>query len=69
MPGDATPEVGALVHGVFTQADEGDRLHRALIGFGSGQATMQLFVTLPLLPAPARPSPEYSATYRHLAGF
>jgi hypothetical protein len=60
MPGDATPEVGALVHGVFTQADEGDRLHRALIGFGSGQATMQLFVTVTDLASPQKPLYEAS---------
>lgn len=60
MPRDATPEVGALVHGVFTQADEGNRLHRALIGFGSGQATMQLFVTVTDLASPQKPLYEAS---------
>jgi hypothetical protein len=55
MPGDAKPAVGAWVHGVFTQADEGNRLHRAVIGFGSGQATMQLFVTLTDLASPQKP--------------
>jgi len=53
---EARPSVGAWVHGVFTQqADEGNRLHRAVIGFGSGQATMQLFVTLTDLASPQKP--------------
>jgi hypothetical protein len=54
------PSVGAWVHGVFTQADEGNRLHRAVIGFGSGQATMQLFVTLTALWNPQKPLYETS---------
>lgn len=40
------PSSGAWVHGVFTEVDEGSRIHRAVIGFGSGQATMNLYVTL-----------------------
>jgi hypothetical protein len=60
MPGDAKPAVGAWVHGVFTQADEGNRLQRAVIGFGSGQATMQLFVTLTDLASPQKPLYETS---------
>jgi Domain of unknown function (DUF4410) len=60
MPGDAKPSVGAWVHGVFTQADEGNRLHRAVIGFGSGQATMELFVTLTDLASPQKPLYEAS---------
>ena len=54
------PSVGAWVHGVFTQADEGNRLHRAVIGFGSGQATMELFVTLTDLASPQKPLYEAS---------
>jgi hypothetical protein len=60
MPGDAKPSVGAWVHGVFTQADEGNRLHRAVIGFGSGKATMELFVTLTNLASPQKPLYEAS---------
>jgi hypothetical protein len=60
MPGDAKPSVGAWVHGVFTQADEGNRLHRAVIGFGSGQAKMELFVTLTDLASPEKPLYEAS---------
>ena len=58
--GEAKPSVGAWVHGVFTQADEGNRLHRAVIGFGSGQATMELFVTLTDLARPQKPLYEAS---------
>jgi len=61
---EARPSVGAWVHGVFTQADEGNRLHRPVIGFGSGQATMQLYVTLTDLASPQKPLYE-SAEKRH----
>jgi hypothetical protein len=52
---DAKPATGAWVHGVFTQVDEGSRLHRAVIGFGSGETKMDLFVTLTNLASPERP--------------
>jgi hypothetical protein len=56
LPGDdAKPAAGAWVHGVFTQVDEGSRLHRAVIGFGSGETKMELFVTLTNLASPERP--------------
>jgi hypothetical protein len=42
----APPSSGAWVHGVFTEVDEGNRRRRAIIGFGTGQATMDLYVTL-----------------------
>jgi Domain of unknown function (DUF4410) len=54
-PGEAQPSSGAWVHGVFTEVDEGSRLHRAMIGFGSGQATMNLYVTLTDLAHPGKP--------------
>jgi hypothetical protein len=57
---DPKPSVGAWVHGVFTQADEGNRLQRAVIGFGSGQTSMQLFVTLTDLASPQQPLYETS---------
>lgn len=53
--GDAQPTSGAWVHGVFTEVDEGSRIHRAIIGFGSGQATMNLYVTLTDLAHPDKP--------------
>jgi hypothetical protein len=59
--GDPKPETGAWVHGVFTQADEGNRIRRAVIGFGSGDASMQLYATLTDLARPERPLYETSA--------
>jgi hypothetical protein len=53
--GDPQPASGAWVHGVFTEVDEGSRIHRAVIGFGSGQATMNLYVTLTDLAHPDKP--------------
>jgi len=35
--------------------DEGNRMHRALFGFGSGEAKMELYVTLTDLAAPQKP--------------
>jgi Domain of unknown function (DUF4410) len=54
-PGQEKPTSGAWVHGVFTEADEGNRMHRAMIGFGSGEAKMELQVTLTDLAAPEKP--------------
>ncbi len=42
---DARPTQGLLVRGVFTQVDEGNRLRRAVIGFGAGDTDMQVAVT------------------------
>jgi len=55
MPGDAQPAAGALVTGVFTEVDEGNRRRRAIIGFGSGEAKMDLYVDLRDLAAPQKP--------------
>jgi len=52
---DPRPQSGEWVHGVFTQVDEGNRLHRAVIGFGSGQAKMNLFVCVTDLTKPEKP--------------
>jgi hypothetical protein len=38
-PGDYRPAVGILITGVFTELDEGNRVRRAVIGFGAGAAT------------------------------
>ena len=53
--GDTLPTSGAWVHGVFTEVDEGNRTHRAILGFGSGEAKMTLFVTLSDLANPDKP--------------
>src|ERR1700743_1615835 len=55
MPGDAPPATGALLKGVFTEVDEGNSRRRAIIGFGSGEAKMDLYVTLTDLAAPQKP--------------
>lgn len=54
-PGMEKPPMGAWVHGVFTEVDEGNRMHRAMFGFGSGEAKMELYVTLTDLSAPQKP--------------
>ena len=53
--GESRPSVGAWVHGVFTEVDEGNRRQRAVIGFGAGQSTMDLYVTLTDLSQPEKP--------------
>jgi hypothetical protein len=54
-PNDPAPSSGALVSGVFTEVDEGNRMHRALIGFGSGEVKMDLYVTMSDLTSPQKP--------------
>lgn len=51
----ARPSSGVWVHGVFTELDEGNRIRRAVIGFGSGAATMQLYVSMNDLSHPDQP--------------
>jgi hypothetical protein len=53
--GDARPTTGVWIHGVFTEVDEGNQRRRALIGFGAGQANMDLYVTLTDLANPDKP--------------
>lgn len=61
LPGTNTqPATGVWVHGVFTELDEGNRIHRAVIGFGSGEAKMQLYVSMNDLSHPGQPL--YSTT-------
>jgi hypothetical protein len=55
-PGAMPPNTGgAWVHGVFTEVDEGNSRRRAVIGFGAGQASMDLYVTLSDLAQPDKP--------------
>ncbi|PYO11692.1 MAG: hypothetical protein DMD75_10040 [Candidatus Rokuibacteriota bacterium] len=56
--GDSQPDVGWLIRGIFTQVDEGNRLHRAVIGFGAGQTELQLVVAIDDL-AQGTPKPFY----------
>ena len=41
---DPKPADGLLVRGVFTEMNEGNQMRRALLGFGSGKAKMELYV-------------------------
>ena len=42
--GVALPSDGWLLHGAFVEVDEGNRLRRAVIGFGSGATHMEVMV-------------------------
>lgn len=42
--GETFPRGGWLVRGAFVQVDEGNRLRRALVGFGSGAAKLRVVV-------------------------
>jgi hypothetical protein len=56
-PGEKPPPVnGWLLRGRFTRVDEGNRLRRAIIGFGNGGKQLQLVVSLSDL-AQATPRP------------
>ena len=37
---------GCLARGIFTEVEEGNRLRRAVIGFGQGKTDLQVFVSL-----------------------
>ena len=52
---DPGPAAGAFVHGVFTELDQGNRLHRAVIGFCAGEAQMDSYVTMNDLAHPDEP--------------
>lgn len=43
-PGQSLPPEGWLIRGVFTEADSGNTLRRAVIGFGSGKTDMEVQV-------------------------
>jgi hypothetical protein len=43
---DPLPKEGWIVRGVFTKVDEGNRLQRAAIGLGAGQADLTVIVTV-----------------------
>lgn len=45
-PGTPLPRDGWLVHGTFVEVDEGSRLRRAVIGFGSGGTQMEVMVAI-----------------------
>jgi hypothetical protein len=45
-PGSESIGAGYLVKGVFTEVDQGNRVRRAVIGFGAGEVKMQLYVNV-----------------------
>jgi hypothetical protein len=45
-PGQSIPNKGWLIKGEFLEVDEGNRLRRAVIGFGAGQTDMQIEVRI-----------------------
>jgi hypothetical protein len=46
VTGASLPGDGWLIRGVFTEIDEGSRIKRATIGFGSGATSMEVYVTV-----------------------
>jgi hypothetical protein len=52
---DPKPNSGVWLHGVFTELDEGNRMRRAIIGFGAGESKMTLYVTMNDLARPDQP--------------
>jgi len=45
-PGESLPSTGWLVRGVFTEVQEGNRVRRAVIGFGAGKTELHVLVYL-----------------------
>jgi hypothetical protein len=54
-PGEARPEEGMRIKGVFAEPDEENRLRRAVIGSGPSVGTMALFVGVGNLARPDQP--------------
>jgi hypothetical protein len=55
------PKQGWLVRGVFMKIDEGNRVKRAIIGFGSGQTDLEVATSTDELSAETAPAPLYRA--------
>jgi hypothetical protein len=45
-PGQRIPDRGWLVKGEFLEADQGDRMRRAMVGFGAGATNMEIEVSV-----------------------
>jgi hypothetical protein len=58
-PGEAPPTRGWLVRGTIQRLDEGDRLRRAVVGFGSGQTDLRVEVSIESLSSALPPQPLY----------
>ncbi len=61
------PGSGWLVRGVFLQVDEGNRLRRAVIGFGAGHTDLQVAATADDL-SRGRPAPLYDVDAQARSG-
>jgi hypothetical protein len=62
-PGESLPSTGWVVRGVFTEVREGNRLRRAVIGFGAGKTELQVLVYLDDLANGApRPFAEFNTS-------
>jgi hypothetical protein len=65
------PAQGWLVRGVFLSVDEGNRVRRAVVGFGAGQGKIELAVAIDPLPNES-PAPLYQTVEgqsdRHVPG-
>ncbi len=46
IPGTPLPDSGWLIRGVFTEVDQGKRIVRATIGFGTGSTKMEVYVKI-----------------------
>ena len=66
LPGAALSPTGWEVRGVFLSVDEGNRLRRAMVGFGAGQTDFQVAVSLDDLSTPTLP-PLYESTEQGLS--
>ena len=54
-PGVVLPALGWQIRGVFLSVDEGNRMQRAMVGFGAGQSDFQVAVSLDDLSTPEFP--------------
>lgn len=66
-PGTPLPTDGWLVRGVFTEVQEGNRLRRAMIGFGTGQTDLQVVAGIANLSQGA-PQPLYEVATEASSG-
>lgn len=57
--GEARPTSGWLVRGVFLSVDEGNRVKRAVVGFGAGQGSIEVAVAIDNLAVQGTPQPIY----------
>ena len=67
QPGEATPHQGLYLSGTFTEFDRGNRAKRALIGFGSGAAKIEVGVRITDLSKTDQET-MYSASARKTSG-